>query len=191
MGIIEALTLPQSKSSFVKTLRLLQNCFDLDFGTKMSRMKYLVVLLFVISTVVSEETRRTCRQSLMLSLKSILEENANDVCTMDDLKTLFSPMIVEIINQQNHQCQCEAGPPGLPGRDGRDGQPGLPGRDGMTGEKGEKGDVALGPRGDVGLPGLRGPPGIQGIDGSKGENGTPGVDNSAEIIALKSRIDTI
>merc|ERR1712062_662885 len=155
MGIIEALTLPQSKSSFVKTLRLLQNCFDLDFGTKMSRMKYLVVLLFVISTVVSEETRRTCRQSLMLSLKSILEENANDVCTMDDLKTLFSPMILEIINQQNHQCQCEAGPPGPIGPSGSPGVSGLPGRDGMTGEKGEKGDVALGPRGDVGLPGLR------------------------------------
>ena len=86
----------------------------------MSRIKHLIVILFVTSTVVSEETRRTCRQSLMLSLKAILEENANDVCvslpsmpfpvqflmtvfplqTMDELQTLLSPMIVEIINQQ-------------------------------------------------------------------------------------------
>ena len=87
----------------------------------MSRMEYLIVILFVVSTAVSEETRRTCRQSLMLSLKAILEENANDVCvslpsipfrpiqfllihfslqTMDELQTLLSPMIVEIINQQ-------------------------------------------------------------------------------------------
>ena len=83
------------------------------------RINSLIVFLFVISTVVTEETQRTCRQSLMLSLKAIFEENANDVCvslplyiliqfltlvstlqTMDELKTLLSPMIVEVLNQQ-------------------------------------------------------------------------------------------
>jgi len=133
----------------------------------------------------------------MAGLRSIFEENANEGCDIDELKTFLTPIVGQILDQRNQQCA--PAPAGPPGRDGRDGQglqgpPGLPGvglqgpqgevgpagppgqglpgrdgRDGLRGEKGVKGDFGI--QGEVGLPGL---PGTQGIQGVKGTSGTKG-----------------
>ena len=86
-------------------------------------LKRLLFVLF-ISSVIGEETRRTCRESLIAGLKAIFEDNGNGVCVsfcetiqckngdifekhlkililqeMNELETLLAPMIVRIMNQ--------------------------------------------------------------------------------------------
>ena len=87
-------------------------------------LKRLLFVLF-ISFVIGEETRRTCRESLIAGLKAIFEDNGNGVCVsfcetiqckngdifekhlhlililqeMNELETLLAPMIIRIMNQ--------------------------------------------------------------------------------------------
>ena len=109
---------------------------------------------------------------------------------MDELKSLLTPMFVEVMNQR----RCEAGPvgpPGLPGRDGRDGAPGGQGRDGVPGlqgpigERGLKGDVGIGIQGEVGPPGM---PGRDGRDGGQGPTGEKGLKGDVGNLGIQGEV---
>ena len=56
--------------------------FTIAFNMAKTSTSKLKILLFLLCTefVQPQESTRTCRQSLMVALKSIFEQNANEVC---------------------------------------------------------------------------------------------------------------
>ena len=80
----------------------------------------IFLLIFVTSVQPEEATRRTCSQSLMVALRAIFEQNANEVCvsfllfrnsriflvfsdlfqTMADLKAVLAPIFEELMDER-------------------------------------------------------------------------------------------
>ena len=68
----------------------------------MSNLKFLFCLLFV-DLAQPQEATRTCSQSLMVALKTIYEQNANEVCVSHFFSTLTrEPKVIEkLLNFNN------------------------------------------------------------------------------------------
>ena len=59
----------------------------------MSSLKFLLCLLFV-DFAQPQEASRTCSQSLMVALKTIYDQNANEVCVSHFFNTLLQTFLL-------------------------------------------------------------------------------------------------
>jgi len=148
-----------------------------------------ILLLKCVLSIAEEERRRTCQQSLRLSLQNIFDEfqSNNTVCTVEDLKESLAPILNEMLDQRETQIlsrieeryglvaqMLETVKDISNGRDCSQGPPGPPGLTGPSGPPGPAGPPGQGIPGIMGRDGLSGVPGPHGTPGEKGSRGEKG-----------------